>query len=494
MDLFNSIIAIVVLVLFIYLTIKRPGTALLVYIPLCIGYFLLAIFFDEANISRHNIVYIASAIIIFLITPLFVWLWGGDQFKDHWKRSVGKVIFLSMLVFCGIALCFPAFMSLVGVYFLFFLAFLIVSISSFAKSTKRANLAFVITTIGASLRQNLPLPAALYSAATGQPYIRKVILEKIADWITQGFSLADSLKNGYPKLPANILSQIRQAEKINQLPQAIKSIEDDLVREADESKNIGPVKPFLYVSLIFIIASFIITGISLFVMPKYTEVLREMSSNNLPPATTALMQFSTYMFFSEGRLILSGIFILMLFSIIIDVRTRFRTRNPEKPFLASKIKDWIRWHTPIVHWYEFNYSALSLVELLRHSVNAGIPTDQAFKNSTSLDLNFCFKKRLIRLSHELEQGHSVASSIIIHKLPKPIAWAYQSANDQERLGKVFELLENFYRSNYSYMVNMAKYILTPLSVIAIGLFVGFICYAIFSPIVLIIETLVDLAP
>jgi type IV pilus assembly protein PilC len=494
MDIFNSIIAIVVLALFIYLTIKRPGTALLVYIPLCIGYFLLAIFFDEVNISGHNIAYLASAIIIFLITPLFVWLWGGDQFKDHWKRTVGKVIFLSMLGLGGVALCFPAFMSLVGVYFIFFLAFLAVSIGSFVKSTKNATLAFVITTIGASLRQNLPLPAALYSAATGQPYTRKIILEKIADWITQGFSLTDSLKNGYPKLPANILSQIRQAEKINQLPQAIKSIEDDLVREADESKNIGPIKPFLYVAMVFLIACLITTGLSLFVMPKFAEVMRDFSSNNLPPATTALMSISDYMFFRGGRLIVLGIFILMLISIVIDARTRFRKRNPEKPFLTSKIKDWIRWHTPIIHWYEFNYSALSLVELLRHSVNAGIPTDQAFKNSTNLDLNFCFKKRLIKLSGELEQGHNVASSIIIHKLPKPIAWAYQSANDQERLGKVFELLENFYRSNYSYMVNMAKYILTPLSVVTIGIFVGFICYAIFSPIVLIINTVADLVP
>lgn len=494
MDINFSIIALALLGFFVFLAIKLPGTALIGYIPFCFLLLFFSKLSDEAGLHNSQISFMACAIIIFFITPLCVWLWGGDQFKDHWKRKMGKVIFITVIMLGGVALCFPAMISMVGVYFLFFMAFIIVSIRGVVKSTKRATLGFVMTTIGASLRQNLPLTAALRSAAEGQPFGRKMPLLNISNWLEQGFSLADSIKRGYRKCPPRITALIEQAEKMSQLPQTLASIEKDIVQRSEETRHAGPIKPLSYILTVFIAANLILFGLMLFVMPKFAEVLYEMTGGDLPLSTQIVMSYANFMTFKYGWAWVMLIITLFGLGSLLNLRTKFSRRRPVKPRLSWAVKDWFRWHTPIIRWYEINYSALNLVELLKSSVSAGIPILQAFKQSTELDVNICFRKKLVKLFRILENGGDTSGSIVQCKLPKPIAWAFQSNPDQDSLSDMLEMIENFYRTNYSYMVSMAKFVLTPLSIILLGAGVGFVCYAVLSPMVQIIEHLIDVTP
>jgi type II secretory pathway component PulF len=54
-----------------------------------------------------------------------------------------------------------------------------------------------------------------------------------------------------------------------------------------------------------------------------------------------------------------------------------------------------------------------------------------------------------------------------------------------------ETLESFYRSNYSYSVNLARFILWPFVILIMGAIVGFIVYAVFSPLIAIITQITN---
>jgi type II secretory pathway component PulF len=56
---------------------------------------------------------------------------------------------------------------------------------------------------------------------------------------------------------------------------------------------------------------------------------------------------------------------------------------------------------------------------------------------------------------------------------------------------VLELLESYYRSNYSYRVNLTRFILWPCGIILLGATVGFIVYAVFSPGVMVLRHLAE---
>ena len=56
---------------------------------------------------------------------------------------------------------------------------------------------------------------------------------------------------------------------------------------------------------------------------------------------------------------------------------------------------------------------------------------------------------------------------------------------------ILESLESFYRSNYSYITNLARFIFWPCVTIVMGLLVGAVVYAMFAPLVAMIHYSVD---
>jgi type II secretory pathway component PulF len=182
--------------------------------------------------------------------------------------------------------------------------------------------------------------------------------------------------------------------------------------------------------------------------------------------------------------------ILLVIAIIpISIYVKFRPRRPYKPYLLSRIGDFTKWYLPILHNFEKNYSLVHVVELLRLSLNAGYTVNDAIKNTLGLDVNNRFKKRLQRWLVKVERGDNIATAIRKSKLGSPLAWAFDEKVNQGNTLTILETLESFYRSNYSYCVNLARFIMWPCLILFMGVIVGFIVYAIFSPSVLIIEAL-----
>ncbi|MEE9370649.1 MAG: hypothetical protein V3W45_04165, partial [Sedimentisphaerales bacterium] len=71
-------------------------------------------------------------------------------------------------------------------------------------------------------------------------------------------------------------------------------------------------------------------------------------------------------------------------------------------------------------------------------------------------------------------------------------WAFDDQVNQGNTLAILEMLESFYRSNYSYHVNLARFIIWPCIILAMGAMVGFVLYAIFSPMITVIELMLDL--
>ena len=151
--------------------------------------------------------------------------------------------------------------------------------------------------------------------------------------------------------------------------------------------------------------------------------------------------------------------------------------------------DFIKWHLPVLHNFEKNYSLVHVVELLRLSLNAGCAVDDAIENTLGLDVNNCFKKRLRRWLEKVRRGDNIAAAIRKSGLGSPLAWAFDEKVNQGNTLTILETLESFYRTNYSYCVNLARFIMWPCLILLAGAIVGFVIYAIFSPSILIIDSL-----
>jgi type II secretory pathway component PulF len=196
--------------------------------------------------------------------------------------------------------------------------------------------------------------------------------------------------------------------------------------------------------------------------------------------------------FEYGGVIWLAFVLTILVVVAVSIRVRFRPRRPEKPYLLSRIGDYIKWHLPILHWFEKNYSMVQVVELLRLSFNAGYTVNDAVDNTLGLDVNNCFKKRLREWLEKVKRGDNIATAVRESKLGSALAWAFDEQVNKGNTLSILEMLESFYRTNYSYCVNLARFIMWPCIILIMGLIVGFVIYAIFSPSIMVIRRMAEL--
>ena len=479
-----TIIAILTLLLCVILAFKRPGIALVILPVVCflVGY--VAVLRD----SPENILFVP---VIFVVTLLVVLLTRREPDSESWPQKCARwmLIFLAfLLLFVTVGFLFSS-LSIVG--FMFFILF-VGSIIAYGLTSRHATAAYVVSTIGSSMRQNLPLPMALESAASGLTDHRSRILRRIQKWLVQGYSLSESIKRGYPKCPGYVVAMIAAAERIDQLPLAIKSIEADMVTRADESRKIRPVHAFYPVILIGF-TFFVVFALVWKVFPQLHDVLIEMTGGiQFPASTRFLIWITDFITYDYGWLIALVYALVVLVVVPASIRIKSRPRRPEKPYLTSRIVDFIKWHSPVLHWFEKNYSMVQVVELLRLSLNADGTVNNAIANTLGLDVNNCFRKRLKIWLEKVEQGDNIATAARQTGLGSPLAWAFDEQVNQSNTLNVLETLESLYRSNYSYYANLVRFITWPCVTLIMGAMVGFVVYAIFSPLVTIIHHTADL--
>ena len=477
--------AIAILILFIYaiLGYKKPGIALITLPIACLVLVL-------NSIARESLDGVLFAIVLFIATLVAVLLAGGkldfEEWPQIWAKWILKSIFVLLLVICA-SIVFGPLGAIGAAFFILFIS----AIISYGLTSRHAVAAYVISTIGSSMRQNLPLPMALETAAGGRKDDRSKILLGIKKWLVQGYSLSESVRRGYPTCPGYAVAMIAAAEKIDQLPLAISAIEADMVVRADERRKVRPVYPF-YPVLLMVVMFFIVLMLMWKVIPMFTEVLAEMTERvELPAATRFVSGIAEVVAYRYGWLF-GLVFVLITLTIVfVSIFVRFRPRRWDEPYLLSRIGDFIKWHLPILHWFEKNYSMVQVVELMRLSLNAGCTINGAIDNTLSLDVNNCFRKRLKRWLARVEVGEDIADSAKKERLGSALAWAFDEKVNQGNTLTILEALESFYRLNYSYRINLARYIMWPCATLLMGAMVGFVIYAVFSPMVMIINILAD---
>ena len=158
---------------------------------------------------------------------------------------------------------------------------------------------------------------------------------------------------------------------------------------------------------------------------------------------------------------------------------RFRRRTPEMPRFLSRVGDRIKWHLPVLHWFEKTFGNLYLAQALRVGLVAGYPVNTILRNALGLDVNACYQKRVSKWLDKIEAGDDIAQSAKACGLDKTLAWAMDEKVNKGNAPKILEGLEEVYRNKYNYRRNVFSAASWPLVVLCLGLCVGYVVLAMF---------------
>ncbi|MFH1614412.1 MAG: type II secretion system F family protein [Planctomycetota bacterium] len=479
-------IALLILFLYVFLSAVMPGLALITC-PLATA---LCVFL---GVGYHdNIIAISVAIIFIPVVLLSIILIRRESDdEEHWPRRAAKWSLAILISAAVLLLLVP--LAQFGLSPAIFLLTIFISFIIRYKIIARYSLAlYVFSSIGASIRQNLPLATALDSAAADMRDIRGRTLRRISHWLSQGYSISESLRQGYPKCPGQYVAMVSAGETSGQLGDVMRSIEADILYQNEQRIRIKPVE-LAYPLTILAIAFVFMCGLVRFILPKLFEVIHEMAEGAvLPKATQILVGITGWFTYRYGWMWLFGVVAVWLF---LYIRSCFRRRRIEKPYLLSCMGDFFKWYLPGLHFFELNYSMVQVVGLLKSSLNSGHTVNRAIAGALSLDINICFKAKLRRWLGLVEQGGSVSESARKCGLPNSIVWAFDDKLNRANTPVILEMLEEFYRSNYSYKINLVRFVMFPVTILMLGCVVAFVVYSVFAPLVQIIYVLAsDITP
>ena len=457
-----------------YLGYKKPILSLFLIFPAIIVYIII-----NAVCECGELNWLAPLILVVtLIGILFSKL---EPDEDKTARNIAKwtLIILLLFLLSLISIAIIGYLGLLGIVFVVFLAAVLIN---YGLTSRNSTPVYIISTIGAGMKQNMPLSTALEFATAGQDDNKSRILRRIRKWLVEGYPLSEAIKRGYPKCPGYVAAMIEAAEKCGRVPSAVEAIEKNMIARADEKRQLKAVHPF-YPVVLMIVILYIVAVLTRFVIPQFSKILIELSENELPLSTQILISIS-----SELKDFITAVAFLVIFIIVpVSIYVFFRPRRPQRPYFVSKIGDYIKWHLPILSWFENNYSMMQTIEVLRLSLGSGSTMDNAVENTLGLDVNLCFRKRLKKWIEKIRKGENVSAAARRSGLPGTLSWAFDQNLNKADNFEILEMLGDIYRSNYSYKVQLARFIFWPCLIISIGLFVGFIVYSFFSPLIKIIN-------
>ena len=214
---------ILLFVVFFLLARSRPGLAFICSMLPCIFCIYNIIDFPRVmdyGVVEYNIFALVISIVLILFTLAIIVVSHRNEEKEMWPVVWSRLIFRFLNYSCQLVILTAIFRPLGPIIWV-----VLISIQGRYKSaTRYSNTLRIISTIGTSIRQNLPLATALEMAADKKGDKHSRALRAISRWLCQGYSLSESISRGYPKCPTEILAMITVSERIGQLPQTIRSL------------------------------------------------------------------------------------------------------------------------------------------------------------------------------------------------------------------------------------------------------------------------------
>jgi len=482
-------------IVYFVLGLAKPRIALIT-VPAVCGVFIFLMFVEYDIGESLNALFATAIVIIATFSSTYLaWRRSGiEKWRLILTWAKWLVLCLALLVLTVTLFAVLSELPTLGFPFLILFVAVIGMIGAainFGLTSRHSTAAYVISTIGASMRQNLPLPMALESAAGGRDDKRSRILQRISKWLVQGYSISEAIERGFPKCPSHAVAMIAAAERINQLPQALKSIEADMASKSDRSRQIQPVNLYYPLALL-IFLGFTAWAILTFVIPSLLDVLTEMTDGAaFPKATQILLRIAHFIGWEQKALFVIALLFTVFVAIPFCIYVRFRQRKPNDPYTSSQIGDLLKWHLPVLRSFEKNYSILHVAEILRLSLNAGATVNDAISNALRLDLNNCFRKRLQTWLDKVEAGGNISKAARQSGVGDSLAWAFDEQANPGNAPTVLETIESLHRSNYNYRANLVRFIASPCVTLIMGTLVGFVVYALYSPLVTIIYSVTE---
>lgn len=319
-------------------------------------------------------------------------------------------------------------------------------------------------------RSRIPVVEIFYTLGkqTKNALLKNKII-KIAEDVEGGTALSAALAE-HPKIFNQFyISMIKSGEVSGELTEVLEYLADHLERDREfRSKMIGAM---IYPAMVLIVVLGVILAMTLFVIPKLGEMIKEMGVET-PFITDLVLAFS-------ALLKQYGIFFVVGFVILIVALFRFlKTKEGES------IVDRISFKIPILGGFLRKVYLTRFAENLSTLISGGLPISRSLEITADIVGNSIYKAVILETRDGVRRGETISS--ILERYPDIIPPLFtQMTLVGEKAGQISPALMNivgFYRKDIDRTLDNFVSFIEPLLIIFLGIVTAGLMASVLMPI------------
>lgn len=319
---------------------------------------------------------------------------------------------------------------------------------------KEKELAMMCSQFSIILSSGMPLMRCVRMVASQSPDKKiKTMLEKVADDIDSGYSMASSFENNGRGLPVTFIETVRAGEASGTLENCFKRLYKYYDKSARTKAQV--VSALTYPALVLTVAVIVFIIIMTVAVPLFTGVFEELGTE-LPWITKAMISISG--FFTGYWWLL-----LLVAVIIISVYLLARRNEDGKRALAKFALE----KAPLHRIRSMSCSA-TFADTMATMLSAGLQADRALEVTGGIISNAVFSDGVRRVRQSVEQGGGIASGMAAQKcFPDILTQMTGVGEEGGTLSETLEVVGDYYSNEVELATNRLLSLMEP--VITIGL-------------------------
>ena len=304
----------------------------------------------------------------------------------------------------------------------------------------------------------------------------KTVLDQVAADVESGSTLSEAMSR-HPKAFDRLYVNMVQAGETGGVLDVILQRLAEFMEKAQKLKR-KIIGAMIYPSVVIIFSVLIVTGIMIFVVPKFQEIFKDFRTN-LPWLTEMLIGVSHWMAEDFGWLVVLG----SPFAVIILMKLIGKSRP------GRKMLDVIKLHLPIIGQIISKTAIARFTRTLGTLLAAGVPILDAIIITRDTVGNLVFEEALQKVHDAIREGESFAAPLRAAKVCDAIVTNMIDVGEETGdLDKMLMKIADNYDEEVDVLISSLVSLLEPVMVVTLGGIVGLIVVALFLPLVKLIQS------
>lgn len=295
----------------------------------------------------------------------------------------------------------------------------------------------------------------------------RYMLEKVAEDVSGGYSLAQSFENNAPNLPATFIETIRAGEQAGTLELCFSRLHDYYDKTAKIKARI--ISNLTYPAIVVVVAIIVFLIVMIVAVPMFIETFESLGTE-LPAITVGLINFSNFLTNYWWALI--GI-VILFFAVRILRRRTENGRLKQAEFSLFK--------SPLRSINSMN-AASQFASTMATLLTAGLPIVRSLEVTANVVSNYAVARAIRSVKQGVEQGKSMADCMSANEcFPKMLSEMTGVGERSGNLEETLTVIGDYFDNEVAIKTDRLLSLLEPVLTIVLAVVTVVLLLAVYLP-------------